>query len=140
VFRSGNSQAVRLPREARFPAHVRELRVRREGNRLVLEPVVPDRFDETLHDPRSSKRRKETPPDLVLLDERLRGYSGTAFIPEIRALFPSAAVFLVSADPDAAELGKVRGADEARMKPLSLADLTTCVGGLLGRKKNGKRG
>jgi antitoxin VapB len=46
VFQSGNSQAVRLPRGVRFPAHVHEVMVRREGDRLVLEPVVPERFDE----------------------------------------------------------------------------------------------
>ncbi len=46
VFQSGNSQAVRLPREVRFPAHVREVAVRREGDRLVLEPIVPERFDD----------------------------------------------------------------------------------------------
>ena len=46
VFRSGNSQAVRLPREVRFPEHVREVKVSREGERLVLEPVPRERFDE----------------------------------------------------------------------------------------------
>jgi antitoxin VapB len=46
VFRSGNSQAVRLPRDVRFPEHVREVRVTREGRRLVLDPVAPERFDD----------------------------------------------------------------------------------------------
>lgn len=46
VFQSGNSQAVRLLREARFPAHVREVTVRREGERLVLEAASAERFDE----------------------------------------------------------------------------------------------
>jgi virulence-associated protein VagC len=46
VFRSGNSQAVRLPREARFPEHIREVTVSREGDRLILEPLPRARFDE----------------------------------------------------------------------------------------------
>ena len=39
VFWSGNSQAVRLPKEFRFPRGVREVSVRREGGSLVLAPV-----------------------------------------------------------------------------------------------------
>lgn len=46
VFQSGNSQAVRLPREVRFPDDVREVRVRREGERLILEPVLAANFEE----------------------------------------------------------------------------------------------
>jgi antitoxin VapB len=37
IFRNGGSQAVRLPKECRFPAD--EVIVRREGNRVILEPV-----------------------------------------------------------------------------------------------------
>ncbi|HSM44277.1 MAG TPA: AbrB/MazE/SpoVT family DNA-binding domain-containing protein [Acidimicrobiia bacterium] len=48
VFRNGNSQAVRLPREFRFPAGVSELSVRREGCAVILEPrpdaVWPESF------------------------------------------------------------------------------------------------
>jgi antitoxin VapB len=44
VFRSGNSQAVRLPKEVRFGDGVRELSVRREGDGLVLEPIRPKQF------------------------------------------------------------------------------------------------
>lgn len=48
VFRSGNSQAVRLPREVAFPAHCRELVAHRDGDRLILEPApagsFPDEF------------------------------------------------------------------------------------------------
>ncbi len=39
VFRTGRSQAVRLPKEVRFPDDEGEVRVWRDGNRLVLEPV-----------------------------------------------------------------------------------------------------
>jgi len=41
VFRNGNSQAVRLPKEYRFPPGVRELKIRREGSAVVLEPAQP---------------------------------------------------------------------------------------------------
>jgi len=36
-FRAGNSQAVRLPAEIAFPPKT-ELCVRREGNRIIVEP------------------------------------------------------------------------------------------------------
>ena len=37
LFRNGRSQAVRLPKEFRFEGH--EVRVRREGEAVVLEPL-----------------------------------------------------------------------------------------------------
>ena len=46
VFQSGNSQAVRLPREARFPEHIHDVIVKREGDRLILEPVAPATFED----------------------------------------------------------------------------------------------
>lgn len=39
LFRNGGSQAVRLPRDCRFPDDQHEVVVRREGQRIVLEPV-----------------------------------------------------------------------------------------------------
>lgn len=39
LFQNGGSQAVRLPRECRFPEGQREVRVRREGARVILEPL-----------------------------------------------------------------------------------------------------
>ncbi|MGH9886122.1 MAG: antidote-toxin recognition MazE [bacterium] len=39
LFPNGGSQAVRLPKECRFPAGQREVVVRREGRRVVLETV-----------------------------------------------------------------------------------------------------
>ncbi|HKI01857.1 MAG TPA: type II toxin-antitoxin system VapB family antitoxin [Thermoanaerobaculia bacterium] len=39
VFRSGNSQAVRLPRDFRFPPGTDEVEIRRQGERLILEPL-----------------------------------------------------------------------------------------------------
>jgi antitoxin VapB len=39
LFTSGGSQAVRLPREFRMPGN--EVRISREGSRVVLEAVAP---------------------------------------------------------------------------------------------------
>jgi virulence-associated protein VagC len=39
LFRNGGSQAVRLPRECRLPEGESEVMVRREGRRVILEPV-----------------------------------------------------------------------------------------------------
>ena len=39
IFTNGGSQAVRLPKSCRFPDDQREVRVRREGNRVILEPL-----------------------------------------------------------------------------------------------------
>jgi virulence-associated protein VagC len=44
VFWSGNSQAVRLPREFRLPSGVVSLTVRKEGDRIILEPPRPQKF------------------------------------------------------------------------------------------------
>lgn len=38
LFRNGNSQAVRLPQEFRFQGD--EVRIRREGDAVVLEPII----------------------------------------------------------------------------------------------------
>ncbi|MBI2526903.1 MAG: AbrB/MazE/SpoVT family DNA-binding domain-containing protein [Candidatus Rokubacteria bacterium] len=45
LFRNGGSQAVRLPKECRFAAQ-REVLVRREGRRVILEEADewPDKF------------------------------------------------------------------------------------------------
>ena len=39
VFRNGRNQAVRIPREFEFPGE--EAIMRKEGNRLILEPAPP---------------------------------------------------------------------------------------------------
>ncbi len=39
LFRNGGSQAVRLPKSCRFDDGMEEVRVRREGRRVILEPV-----------------------------------------------------------------------------------------------------
>ena len=45
VFWSGRSQAVRLPKEFRFDA--REVRIRRDGDRVILEPLPDDAWGES---------------------------------------------------------------------------------------------
>jgi antitoxin VapB len=39
LFQNGGSQAVRLPKTCRFPDDQDEVVVRREGRRVILEPV-----------------------------------------------------------------------------------------------------
>jgi antitoxin VapB len=39
VFRNGRNQAVRIPREFEFPGE--EAIMRKDGNRLILEPAPP---------------------------------------------------------------------------------------------------
>lgn len=46
VFWSGNSQAVRLPKEFRFSDDTVEVEVHREGERIVLEPVQREEWPE----------------------------------------------------------------------------------------------
>ena len=40
LFLTGRSQAVRLPKEFRFEGE--EVRIRRDGNAVILEPVADD--------------------------------------------------------------------------------------------------
>jgi antitoxin VapB len=40
LFSNGNSQAVRLPREFRFNGD--EVRIRKDGDAVVLEPITKD--------------------------------------------------------------------------------------------------
>ncbi len=46
LFRNGRSQAIRLPKELRFHEDEKEVRVRRDGARLIVEPLDewPDDF------------------------------------------------------------------------------------------------
>ena len=43
LFMHGRSQAVRLPKEFRFEG--KEVRVRREGDKVILEPMEKTAFD-----------------------------------------------------------------------------------------------
>jgi antitoxin VapB len=42
IFRNGANQAVRLPQELRFPAEVKEVRIRRQGDGLLISPIKPN--------------------------------------------------------------------------------------------------
>ena len=42
IFRNGANQAVRLPQELRFPEDVKEVRIRKQGDNLLISPVRPD--------------------------------------------------------------------------------------------------
>ena len=42
IFRNGANQAVRLPQELRFPQDVKEVRIRKQGDNLLISPVRPD--------------------------------------------------------------------------------------------------
>jgi len=42
IFRNGANQAVRLPQELRFPEEVKEVRIRRQGDGLLISPVKPN--------------------------------------------------------------------------------------------------
>lgn len=44
VFWNGRSQAIRLPKEFRFEGA--EVRIRREGDRVILEPLSADDWGE----------------------------------------------------------------------------------------------
>ena len=46
VFWSGNSQAIRLPKEFRFPDETKEVAVHRQGDKLILEPVGREEWPE----------------------------------------------------------------------------------------------
>lgn len=46
VFQSGDSQAVQLPKELRFPAGVEEVAIHRQGDRLILEPLGREEWPE----------------------------------------------------------------------------------------------
>jgi antitoxin VapB len=42
IFRNGANQAVRLPQDFRFPDEVKEVRIRKQGDSLLVSPVRPD--------------------------------------------------------------------------------------------------
>ena len=42
IFRNGSNQAVRLPQELRFADDVKEVRIRKQGDALLISPVKPD--------------------------------------------------------------------------------------------------
>ena len=44
ILQNGNSQAVQLPKEFRFPAGVEEVEVHRQGNQIILEPLEREKW------------------------------------------------------------------------------------------------
>ena len=42
IFRNGANQAVRLPQELRFSETVKEVRIRKQGDSLLISPIKPD--------------------------------------------------------------------------------------------------
>ncbi len=42
IFRNGANQAVRLPQELRFPDDVKEVRIRKQGDGLLISPIRPN--------------------------------------------------------------------------------------------------
>lgn len=62
IFRSSGSQAVRLPKDCCFPDGPSEVSVRREGNKLILEPL--DEWPEGFFDKISGFEGEiDRPPD-----------------------------------------------------------------------------
>ncbi|MGH7043283.1 MAG: antitoxin [Acetobacteraceae bacterium] len=65
LFRHGRSQAVRLPKEFRMPGS--EVRVRRVGRGVLLEPIEPDldawwaRLDSYQDEPFMPEGRRQPP-------------------------------------------------------------------------------
>jgi len=47
VFKSGNSQAIRLPKEFRFPPETEEVAIHREGQRIILESASVQEWPES---------------------------------------------------------------------------------------------
>ena len=46
IFMSGNSQAVRIPKEFRFDPEMDEVSIRRDGDQLILEPLESGEWPE----------------------------------------------------------------------------------------------
>jgi virulence-associated protein VagC len=64
VFKSGNSQAVRLPRALRFPDGVKSVTVTRDGERLVLEAPKRTEFSSRFWKALGSLEGFERPPQM----------------------------------------------------------------------------
>ena len=67
IFKNGRSQAIRLPKAVRFDDDQTEVRVRREGQRLVIEPL--DAWSEEFLATEGSMPELPDPPRRRRLDE-----------------------------------------------------------------------
>lgn len=70
-------------------------------------------------------------PEVIVLDERLHGRSGIAFLPLLHSAFPCARVLFASADPIAVDRSVHESADRALKKPFPLIDLVREIHRLL---------
>jgi antitoxin VapB len=70
LFQNGGSQAVRLPRDCRFPEGETEVLVRKVGRRVVLEPLDewPAGFLDCLGSLSADVERPSSPPITKLRD------------------------------------------------------------------------
>lgn len=75
IFKNGGSQAVRLPHAVKFGPEVHEVQVRREGDRIILEPAQtwPVSFVRSLGgwDDDIPRPDQESLDDLRMLDTNL---------------------------------------------------------------------
>jgi antitoxin VapB len=78
IFMHGRSQAVRLPKDCRLDGT--EVRISHLGNKLLLEPVTPQRFD------------------IASWRARLRAMGAAEFLPEGRPEEPAMPADLPSFD------------------------------------------
>jgi antitoxin VapB len=70
LFKNGQNQAVRIPREFELPGH--EAIMRRDGERLIIEPVAGrsllallDRWEDDLSDDEAFPEIEDRPPEPV---------------------------------------------------------------------------
>ncbi|MCB9770499.1 MAG: AbrB/MazE/SpoVT family DNA-binding domain-containing protein [Candidatus Omnitrophica bacterium] len=64
IFKNGGSQAIRLPKDCRFPEGQTEVSVRKEGSKIILEPADewPEDFKRNLGSLKEEiPRIKQTP-------------------------------------------------------------------------------
>ena len=94
------------------------------GHQILQVGSAPDRL-------RGNLAERFDGADVAILDERLGGVSGTAFLPGIRAANPRLRILVASADPEALDRAIGLGANEVRRKPFPLRQLTDDVARLL---------
>lgn len=70
---------------------------------------------------------QEAHPHAAILDERLRGRSGTAFLSDLRRAYPDTRFLLATADPKAAAAALQMGAHAVKEKPFLLDELVEAV-------------
>jgi virulence-associated protein VagC len=84
LFQNGRSQAVRLPRDFRFEG--KEVRIRRIGDSVVLEPVAPS---EPLHQVPAHHAPAHHPPERDAPADHAAGHPLAPNLALVRELFKS---------------------------------------------------